>query len=67
MTRQSVKLEVLVRDLESRYGENDDLVKSVRSCIPQDPPTRAACHLPERRVRVQGPTARKKTPDLHAS
>lgn len=69
MTRKIDRLEVLARDLASRYGEGDALVQSLRSEIQQvqaDHPTDVQPRT-ERRVRTQGPLGRKQPSSLHVA
>ena len=39
MNRNKDRLECLYHDLESRYGEDDDLVREVKAAIPADAST----------------------------
>jgi hypothetical protein len=68
MTRKTDRLEVLARDLASRYGEGDTVVQSVRAAIvtPASPVV-AAPHSGERRRHAQGPLARRKQGALHVA
>ena len=66
MTRQSDQLEVLARDLASRYGEADEVVQSVRAAISPEALAQASTFVPERRLRAQGPRARKSSGTRYA-
>lgn len=68
MTRKTDRLEVLARDLASRYGESDVVVQSVRAAIVMPAaPVSAKPRANERRHLVQGPMARKKQHALHVA